>query len=422
MAEIATLMTCSIGGNCFQIDDYEVASAPDFRLGILVGHKVTVAGQGYVAGTDASDFAAQLRATQGAFRLQGQDCVIKGLGGQVEFELLAANCLGGGPYVSFRQLANKSGAALSRRFEFTISSDRDLSSSGGSSGQEEDSDPFKEYAKATTTETPNGLRKIQWEGQKRGTDMAGYYDQLLASIRAAYGWPAWTLTGVKELNAAGDELKYTVAAEELAEPLPSYGDLRALEGEASTLRERDERGRLLVTYAYDFAVAGDPYRLYAMLRPDSQTEGLPLRERFECTTHKEVRMRASFTLLRSAEGDDLLEWDCALELDQYEALARAEPYEGIGVQLVYTAAEPYRITLRGRAVGLAAYPKEPAMPNLAEQGYLPEFRPKIRLNRVNRWEYETTWAYGWVGSEPPKPEGLAELRRLCERPEQPEFY
>ncbi len=416
MGAFTSILNCTLGGVSFQLDDYSVTSDAVWRDGVYAGRNVLVAGEGFVLGNDPTDFAMKLNQVRAAFETIGEDFRITGLGGKTELEIPAARCVEGGPFASYEQLPQRGESALVKRFRFTLEA-RGVVDASGDGG--DDGSVASLSRRVKTSRSVDDLQTVVITGKMFGPNLAGAVEDLIANVRAEFPWPDWILTSDVDANAAYDSLNYAITVKEMASPLPASqaGDSAAIDGEATYTREIDEQGRMTQTWAYDFVVAGDPEELYRMLRPAAV-----LRESVATTSHQEIRWRATFVVLASAEMDDLLGWECDVETSEEAATGRVETYDGVRSIVLMNSTPVYRIVISGRAVGLHSYPKPPPAPDLQAYGFVLAEPPAPRRTYRSRLERETSWAYSFVGTRGVGATAAAAIVSAMARPAHAEFY
>ena len=262
MPDYSNIASCSIGGSSFQLSDWGLSSEPVRNEdGLVMGRRLVITGEGWVEGTNAADFAAKVLAATAAFSVQGVNVIIKGLGGNVEAELLAARCVDFGPVVSVTVLPQGGGTALRKTFQFVAEGETAPAADEGSTGS------VRRTQRKSITERPDGLLRVRMTGELIGPDAGLNYDTLLAETRADYPWPRWTVSeDTHEQNASGDKVSYAVVAEQLSDDLVEVADTRAVDGSYSESVEQDEHNRIMRVYTWDLLVEGNPWALEPVLQ------------------------------------------------------------------------------------------------------------------------------------------------------------
>jgi hypothetical protein len=393
MGAFDSIFRISLAAGTFQLKDYRHRAEPIVKDNARTGTKHTIEGEGWVEAADWASFVTGLGATTSAFRRSGLDVEIFGPGGVSIVKLTKASSTDGGPHCGF-EVANfldGEGAGLARTFRFTITSNASDTDAGGDA-----EDSYK-----TDTETrPDGLTTVTRKGTVSGAGASGIFeDGALADMQDVYAWPDWVVNYQTEVDPDDTLLTYEIKAVQMAEPLP--GDehaVQAIEGAMSDRSERDEQMRLTRTIQHDYlVVGGDPQTLRAELYDalPQDTEGNPpvvLRESWEVSGVREVRLKASFTILSGGDGNALMDWEQSWEVERPADVIQAVTYPEGKPQLIYTPQAGFAYVQRGRAVGAGQYPVEPdpILPALLSS------RPKVVFDEKNAVEKETAWEYHFL--------------------------
>lgn len=416
MAQFDAIFKCSYGGAGVQLQDYALAEEATFGPnGRRTGTKVKVSGRGYVEGDSESDFATKLAAVRAAFKLSGLDLRITGLDGRTEVEALAARASSGGPHVERFNFAEQSQwPALVKPVTFTIGADQP-------SLEGDENTPVDAYTVTTSTRTDQ-LRKIAYAGQIAGPAASNHFLTVVLPARlAAFPADRWVPDYEQEVNDLGDVVRYRLTFTELANAIPAAYQavdangvaaigVRDMEFTFST--DRDEQMRLVEVHAYDVLLTGNVFTLLAQVRPAT---GRLVRESVRFTNYREKRLAATFTILKSAEGNDLLDWRQTLSIDGREnAVLTAVEYEGLPPVLLRKFFPVQRARQAGRAVGLGKFPKPPG-PVFGTANY--GANPRVEHNDLHNHEKETSWTYEFVFNGSVPTPTLADLGR----PAAPEF-
>lgn len=411
MAEFDSLLDCTLGTTSFQLSDYSYKEEAVVEEGKgKTGAKITITGDGYVSEASAAAFSAALLATQAGFRSSGQNFYITGLGGNYEVIVLAAQCVDGGPHCSFEMLAQGDGVALVKPFRFT------LTATTTGSSDPSNTDPTNSY-KTTISTRPDGLREVSINGELVGKGCSDFYeDTVLPFFEGLYPVAAWVPVLSFERNQQDDRATYTLRFVELAASFAIVPGATIVDGEVTSGDERDEQMRLVRNVSYDLLVDGDPIKVRDQIR--GLLPATPIREQFEVTAHKEIRVRGTFVVLltatRAAEG--LLNWEQELEVERGERFKVEVEESPVLDPLLYQAQKVATVIMqRGSATGLGKFIKEGAIlfPEDLQE------RPRITYKVVNDFERLTTWEYKYVFASPPTLDG-AVLAKLA-RPAAPEF-
>ena len=407
-APYENLLNCTLGPDGFQVQSYSVSREPivDEKYG-RTGTRIRAEGIGFIEGTAADNFAAKVKTADLGFDVTGEDFSITGLGGFAEFELTAASCRNGGPHVSFEILPQLDLGPLRKAFKFTL-----VAESGAF-----------HLVKTRTRTGPDGLREVSLSGEISGPGAGATWATALTGLAVAYPWPTWVVSYEFEKNPTDDQANYTATAKELAGTLPGVAPNQAVDGSAIEGSDRDEQYRVIRSLSYDLLIKGDPNAVLTAIRP----EGSIFRERTEIQTLGELRVRAQFVFLESAylnaEGQPtfLLDFQQELEWTGEDGLVKAIEYPGASPIIIKAgAATPQVRVVRGRALGLGRFPKEPAPPvkNGQDWSQFLQAPKRVRHNHVNKWEKETTWEYTFVFAVTPQEITKASL----DRPAMPLLY
>jgi hypothetical protein len=403
MAAFDTILKASIGSTSFQLMDYSVRETAVTKEGLgRVGTKVVIQGDGWIEAADAAAFTAAIVAALGSFRVDGQNVTITGLGGGLEYQLLAASCVDGGPFVDV-EIGQQSqrGEGFVKPVKFTANG-----STAPGSGQQ-----ITDQWKVETATRPDGLRGITYSGETRGAGAVGLYvNGVLPDLLRQYPAAEWIHQQKYSSNRKQDLVEWQVSFIELVEPLPSTGDVTVADGEFTERKDRDEQMRLVRETSYDLVIEGDAYSLLTTLRP---ADGVILKESSEVTHYREQRLRASFVQLMGGDGNDLLNWEQTLEAESETTPLRVVLYPNAAPVFILEV-QPSYLVQRGRAIGAGSYPVPPA-PFWPDQ--LVE-RPKIITTPLNAVEMQVEWHYRFVFRSPPT---TASFVARLSRPAQPAF-
>lgn len=391
MGSLDAFLDCSIGGTGFQLVDYSVRSDPVIEEGIgRVGTRVQIEGEGYIESVSQAAHSAAIAAAIAGLDVAGQDIIVKGFGGVVELQLLAAWCKDGGPHVSFQMLPQKDLSPLRRAFRFTATGERSWTA-----GEDPDDPGESAYREVIATEE-GGMRTATITGQVRGPDaLQRFSDIWLPFWFISYPQAQWTSKWQTDANWADDELKYTITFSELGEPLPELPDGPWI-GEVQLQKgaDFDERGLVTRTWAWEVVYGGDSSQIWSALR--RKCEGIIIRQTASEQVYHQRRLSVTFTTLSGPDANipDLLEWEHSVEIPtEGSGRLEATEYPGAGrALLAYTPAPAYAATQSGRATGLGRFPNAPGPlwpANLAEV-------PVISRRWVNEYVAETSWRYAFL--------------------------
>lgn len=417
-AAFSGLNACSVGGEAFQLDDFSYRQEPIIRFGATIGAKITGQGEGWVEADDPGSLAAALSIAAGSFTQAGIDFSVWGLGGQELLTIPAAECILGGPHISFELLGGKDEATLVRRFRFTVSAD--TASADG-------------IPRLATDTGPDNLKVVTWSGELFGGSagegpVGEQYQQLLGIFTGQYAYPNWIVTQRFEMAATQDQANFNLVATQLAAPLPGAGGGATVvdgEGEEDTVN-RDEQMRLTRIFTFDLVVVGDPQQVITQLRQLVQQQinaaaangsvatntGTILREQTSVSLNRHVRVKATFESLEGGNGNPLLNWSATFRRTDDQDVWEQHSYPGITPVLVKVPAVFRKLYQTGSATGAGKWfmPPPPLYPSqLAEE-------PDINFQDINSVEKQTTWSYVmWVDDST-----QLTLTKLA-RPTQPTF-
>src|SRR3954467_10797634 len=101
MGQFDSLYKCTLGGADFQLSKLKESNQSVRDGGRETARSITLAGEGWLEGTSGADLATKIAALRTATNTRGQDFTVTGLGGATYLQVLAAQCLNGGPHVDF---------------------------------------------------------------------------------------------------------------------------------------------------------------------------------------------------------------------------------------------------------------------------------------------------------------------------------
>ncbi len=416
-AAFATLHACSVGGEAFQLDDFGYRQEPIIRYGATIGAKLTGQGEGWVEAADAGSLAAALSIAAASFQVAGVDFSVYGLGGQELLTISAAECILGGPHISFELMPAATEPALIRRFRFTVSAD--TASADG-------------IPRLATDTTSDNLRVITWSGELFGgaagdRPVGEQYQALVNTFAGQYPFPYWVHTQRLEVAATQDQATFNLQATQLAAPLPGGGSGATVvdgEGQENTIN-RDEQMRLTRIFSFDLIVVGDPQQVINSLRSLVQAQissptvqvsgtsaGVILREQTSVSLNRHVHVKATFESLEGGNGNALMNWSQTFRRTDKQDVWDMKTYPGILPTLVKVPHVFRKLYQSGSATGAGQYPRPPAplYPNqLADQ-------PDINYQSINGVECQTGWSYAmWMDDET-----KLDITQLM-RPKKPQF-
>ena len=402
---LSDFMQLTVNGEAvIQIEDYSyhTEAIVDKSMG-RTGSTLTLEGEGFVQGDASGPFLTAASAASAALNRSGSIIEVLGLGGAIEARMTPGMFLNFGPHLTVAFLG-KPDSPFRRQVKFKATGETAPNLGGGA---------VEVGYKVDTAVRPDGLKTITRTGQIKGARASALFlGVVLASSLSAYPLTGWIRTYKYDVNAAGDLLSYTIGLVQILNPLPDNGAGSGVDGEATTRTERDEQMRKVTTFSYDFLITGNATAFATIMRPAPPI--VILKESFESTYYKEVRVRGSFTWLEGGDGNDLLDWNQTVDAVTDEVPLAIETYPGSPPDYIYKPRSGNVYTQSGRAVGVGRYPKppDPFLPNYLE-------KPKFSFKRLNAVEYETTWSYVLVSP------GIVEMNSgvlaQFERPKTPDF-
>lgn len=385
MVDYGGIFACSYGTTGFQAVSYALKQSPIVKEGVgRTGTRVEVTIAGTLEATDAAGMFEAVSAAQSQLSLDGQNLILTGLGGQIEYALLAAQCLYGAPHVDF-EIAD-SDKPLVKDVKFTARAEivsKDVS------------DAYK----VSLAIRPDGLRTITRSGEINDpqADSDSYFASVtLPGFRKTYPLPDWVVDVQYDSGMTGTNAKvsYKLTARENYGSLPGSGQLgekgvRAVDGQASVRTDRDEQMRKTTTFDFDLLVDGDATDLLTQLRTQASAGGrVILRESFSTESVKENRLKATFTILESGGNNAMMNWQESLRLTPPGQVYEERTYVGAAPILVRRPDTIGRLQQAGSAVAVRVFKREPS----------PVFRfdanpRQITLTDQNDVEKKTDWTY-----------------------------
>jgi hypothetical protein len=417
--DTSSLLSCTYGSAGFMLDDFSFAEEPAIRDGLgRINTHFRIEGKGFFDADTPDDLITKEQAIVAAMRVDGQNFQITTLGGAVEYSILAANCMDGGPFCKFK-IDNGNGP-LMKRITFT------LSGPTTSAQANEPRDQFRLHSSIT----PDRRLILQRVGIIAGVGSAELFQlETLAAFQAAFAAPNWIVNFKYDTSAdaGGSLVNYTLSAEQTSAPM-AYGlatglSYLARDGETTTRFDADEQFREVFVYDLDYLITGSASAFHQAMRAQivAANGGDPsviMRESFSATSVKGVRVKSSFTILASANNDGLIFWSQTVtwvpDQPQYDEVTF------IGADPI-AALKPTtfgRIRQSGRAVGMASFgfPQEPA-----QIGDMPTRLPEITYEELNEFESQTTWSFESLGTTSDGTDASFDPSSLV-RPSPPQFY
>jgi hypothetical protein len=422
---LQALMSCSIASTGFRVRDYALKETAILKEGQgRTGTNVTIDVEGEVSGATVEELGDNLQAFYAAARAaRRRDFSLVG-NGKTEYTLSAARVIDGGPWLenlhAQKQLPESTGV---KAVSFTI-----RGTLAGDESEEDDPDGGASPAsvKVATETRADKPRKVSYSGTFTGEGSTARFTTYADAQRAAYPREKWVQSREVNSTYSDKHVEFTVRYVELATPIiPNPGRFTIVEMERTTRKDRDEKGRLVVTEEFDVLLqpgddVDDAIRVLRTLITNVAPPPVILRESSSYTVHRELRVRCSFTILKGSEGSDLLDWDQSIETPNPSGENRSpvKGFEFIGRSpiLVRSVIPICRYVQSGSAVGINRYPKPPRP--FWDQDRLAE-DPVMTRTLVNLIERKVTWRYVFIASRPLNfAEGDATQLR---RPETPEW-
>jgi len=422
MGQYSNMFDILLGTADFQAEDLIIKNDPVMVNNLETGRKITLTVPGTITGSSAADYATKLAAMQAAVGANGQNFLAKGLGGNTVFQLAAATCLNGGPHVSWKQEPLSSTPALTSRFTIELNAD---TASQAPPGQQQSGQTLK-YKTATA---PDGQIVLTISGPMNGPTATADFATFLQNTAQIYPWPNYVISYDQEKVGTGDALTVDVRVKALATPLPMSPNAKAVDGTTSYTKEVDENGKQTGTRTYDLLVTGNPYALEFALRPTWDLSRASVR----ITGYDQVRLQATYVWIISDDGTGLVSWTNAIEWEQEDATVRPVRYDGIASRMVWNNKNETVRTVRitGRATicsnqGSKTPMKPPTPPDLSGMGggYFPaENGRKPRIENVDKFTWQTSWDYEYVGTGGIGDADVATLMKAMARPVgKPNFF
>lgn len=353
MSDMSGLLSCNYGTTSLQVETMGVDEEPIVKQDQgRVGSKVTVKVTGYVDGTSAADFAGKVTAAYADLLISGRDLVVTGISGSTLLTLPAAACLEGGPHVKYTSKLGD--VPLRMVFELSVVGNQPYD-------PDKKGKPIDAW-KLDTQVKANLLRTITRTGDIQGASTPGFFlSTVLPAFQSAFPLPNWVMTW--EYANSGDsqesKLSYSVVAQELAGPLPSTNADEAVDGDFSISTDRDEQFRLTTTFTWDVVLIGDPEGLLISLRQQAQVyagkDKVIFKESAQSNWLQALRLRASFTVLKSAAGNPVMNYQQSFEIQRSAATFEVKTYAGADPFVVQKPTGVERLVQSGSATCEGVY-------------------------------------------------------------------
>lgn len=382
MGQFDSLLRCTLGGTHFQLEDYIASVDPIVRSGSgRVGLTKRVQGTGWIEATTAADFASRLDDAQSKLAISDEDFRVYGLNGTVEYQITAAECVDGGPHAGFELLGNLDESGCYRKIRFTVE--------GATAGTPNTGDGVSLYQERIDT-AASGQRRVTRTGELNRANAVAYFDaSILPPFRSNYPLPNYVVSFSREFDERQQRLKYTLTADALATPLPQASGVNVVDGVPNRSFSRDEQDRVTIRYDFDLILDSVNYQpVLDAIRSPVSTMGLITRESASFDATKELRLRASFELLRG-DGTDLLAWKQSFDITDPRDIWRIVTHPASQAFLVKAAPGMRVLVQQGTAVGAEQWPA-PATPAYADSLVA---EPIVRFEYGNNIERITTWTY-----------------------------
>lgn len=343
------------------------------------GTTVLCQGEGFIQTADQATLQAAIAALTNKTRVSGADFTILGIGGVVVHQVLAAQCLEGGPHIGF-EIPEDGGGPTLRRVKFDVQAK--IIAIG-----------ILHSYKLKIATGPDGLITVTQTGAIVGVGSNLYFSgTVLGPFQTTYPSPRFVVnydaTFPAEAVNSIDNLttRYTMNAVQMAGLLPQDGGAKVVVGEVTQREDRDEQQRKTTVFEYDLTLSsGDWNALLTSLRPDPAANKI-IRESANYSSIRQSRLRASFTILSSADGTTLLNYSRTVVItnpaDNYEEFS----YPGADPIAVLKPKTLPRLSDSGSATGLGVFPNKPAP--LLEDFAQP---PVYRLVDVSNYEKQISW-------------------------------
>jgi hypothetical protein len=407
--DLSMFMSSSIPSSTLQVDGAECSAEPinEGDTG-RAGTTIALSGTGFIQSDNAADFLAVIQALTTYAQSSGSDFTIKGDNSSTLYQILASQCLDGGPHVGFKIL-QAGNAPYYRRVTFTVHA--------ATAALLVSSFKFKIATKV------DGLKVFTQSGTVSGPGAQVYFGiTILPGFLAAYPAGLWetsysidtpyaAVTIAKQLQC-----RYTLSATQLANALPFVLGFSIVQGEVSRRSERDDQQRKTLVYDYDLVFKGFGYQsivdsLRSLLDANSVTH-----ESSSYSSIKQQRLRCSFTVLASGSGDDLLTWNESIQIVNADDVYEVRSYPGADPIAVLRPTTLARVLQHGSATALGAYPEAPG-PVL----HTHEQQQEVTCDDLNNYEKRTTWSYKMIDLDDADPD-ISQWLAAIARPQNPPFY
>jgi hypothetical protein len=402
-----------------QVDGYHYEQRPimEGELG-RTATQVRVEGTGFIMATDPASFRAAIAAMETA--VDGANFIIYGQQESVLCQVLAANCLDGGPHIVFEVLDEEMGP-LYARVKFAV--EANALSTGG---------VVNAYNFKIVT-APDGLQKITQVGKLACINARTLFSSLvLTPFQTTYSLPDYVVNYEVNYPYGNDGqaftsiARYQMQAAQLAGPLPDVTG--AVDGEVTVRNETDnEAHRSIDTFEFSLNLkptadpgdAIDTLRGLAIAQQPTDPAPMLIRESSNYTTIRQLRLTASFVFLSTTDGTDVMtNYTRTISVTTADPAYQEFAYPGTSPIAIQRPRVFARISDSGSATGLGSFIQAPAslLPDT------PERPPVIRLVDVNDFEKQTSWQFESIDVDGMVSSDLSTIASEIVRPVSPETY
>jgi hypothetical protein len=399
MSTLSGLGTFSYGSLTLDLLEYDAKETPQIsQTSGRVSTKVEIKATCQIIGSSQADLVSQLNAAIAVLRIDAQSMVITGLTAANEYTLFAADCTLSTPCCTFE--TKQGPAPLTKNLIVTVDAYTLADHTGKNPGGA--APPSNSFTTKYATGTDQ-LVTVTVTGKMVGLNSPAYFlGTVLPGIQTNYPLPAWVIDSsyTASSDASSSSLSYSVTVRQNVGPLPAMDkENYALDGEATIKIEIDEQFRRSTTTQYDLLFAGDGKALYGNLRamaasPPGSAQGstpaIILKESMDLSTIAKPRLRASFTVLDSADPSKapLMNFNQKVTLKSADPIYEIKTYPGASPVCLQKALGLPTCTQSGSATAAGQWFKPPE--NLYAL-YLDE--PQTTYEQINAVECVTTWNY-----------------------------
>ncbi len=419
--DLSAFLSCPLP---LQVDQFAWAAKPIVQADLgRIGTSVQLDGEGYVSTATPALLAAALAAVDAAARVSGADFALTTFG-QVAHQVLAADCIEGGPHVAFSVLPDRATPTYRRvRFSLTARTNSNLTvnayalRTAVAAGRPPQGDPDRRppgggHGRAVRAGRPRPVPRRLPGGDVGPVVRVG--PVVPGRPGRSTTWRPGTRSPPRSCPTRSR---------------PTGGDGAAVDGRATVAAERDAQHRLVTRYRFELTLSaaqavdagGVRATLLAAVTGAMPGGAVVTAESASYASVRGRRLRCEFETLAAADNNGLLGYAGQLVLTGDEPTYETITYPGAAPVAVQRAAVQRAAVLplldqAGSAVGLGAFVIEPSplWPDAAEP-------PVRRFAYDDPYTCRTEWAYRQVRTDGQAVDVPTLLAGFA-RPAKPSFY